>query len=91
MLRKKELSERESIWVSRDGMGECVWQLQPCFISYRGRGGSLPARKGHLEVQRDDLQQFMPARGVLEARGTNQPSPMGPRKVEKKLSVFLQG
>lgn len=54
MLRRKELSECESMRVSR--MGKRVWLLWPCFISRRGPGGSLIARKGHTEVQRSDLQ-----------------------------------
>lgn len=91
VLRKKELGERESVWVSWDGMGERVWLLWPCFTSHRGPGGSSIARKGHLEVQRGDLQQSMPVRRVLEAQGTNQSSPMGPRRLGRKSGHFSPG
>lgn len=91
MLRKKELSERESMWVSRDVMGECLWVLHLCFTSCHGPGGSLIARKGHMEVQRGDLQQSMSAGHVLEAQRTNQPSPMGPRRVGRKSRYFSPG
>lgn len=72
-------------------MGERMWLLWPCFTSHRGPGGSLIASKGHLEVQRGDLQQSMPARRVLEAQGTNQPSPMGPRRLGRKSGHFSPG
>lgn len=78
------------MWVSWDGMGECVSLLQMCFTSRHSPGGSSLAWKGHLEIQRDDLQQSMPAGAVLEAQGRNQTPPMGPRRAGRKLGVFLR-
>lgn len=49
------------------------------------------ARKGHTEVQRSDLQQSMTARHVLEAQGTNQPPPVGPRRAGRKSGHFSPG
>lgn len=79
-----------SLW-GWDGMGEHMQLLQPYFTSHQGPEGSLVARKGHLDVQSNDLQQSMFAGSVLGAQGMNQPSPMGPGRVRRKSGCFSPG